>query len=194
MDQERIDDYIRQNRERYTREAIRQQLTAAGHDPSAIDAAWDRLAATAPAPSRPGGWRPGWREFLVLLGVGAIGAAAVWAGYGYGAWVIAPIVYAVILTIGFGIAKVISILIDQGRTTVAAVLLGIAAVVTAYLGIINDFSTVAVGAAALLGLLAIGLLAVGNRNRGLLATIGAGLPILVWLVVTGTCYAPLFTG
>ena len=197
MHQEQIDEYIRQNRDRYTHEAIRQQLTAAGHDPAAIDAAWDRLAATAAVTAavtaRPAGWRPGWREFLVLLVVGALGAAAVWAGYDYGAGVIAPVVYAVILTIGFGIAKLISVLIDQGRTTLAVVLLGIAALVTAYLGIINDLSSVAVAAAAVLVLLAIGLLAFGERNRGLVATIAAGLPILVWLVVTGTCYAPLYT-
>ena len=193
MDQERIDEYIRLNRERYTREAIRQQLTAAGHDPAAIDAAWERLAATAPASPEPVGWRPGWREFLVLLVVGAIGAAIVWAGGDYGAGVIAPAVYAVIFTIGFGIAKLTSILIDQGRSTVAAVLLGIAAVVTAYLGIMYGLSMVAVAAAVVLGLLAIGLLVVGDRNRGLLAMVAAGLPILVWLAVTGTCYAPLVT-
>ncbi len=46
----------------------------------------------------------------------------------------------------------------------------------------------------MLGLLAIGLFAFGGRNRGALVTIGAGLPILAWLAVTGTCYAPLFTG
>ena len=130
----------------------------------------------------------------MLLAVGAIGAALVWAGGDYGAGVIAPIVYAVIFSIGFGIAKLTSILIDQGRSTAAAVLLGIAAAVTAYLGITNGLSAVAVAAAVGLGLLAIGLLAFGGRNPGLLAGVGAGLPILVWLIVTGTCYAPLFTG
>ena len=193
MDQELIDEYIRQNRGRYTREAIRQQLTESGHDPAAVDAAWDRLAASSPASMRTDGWRPGWREFLVLLVVGAIGAALVWAGGDYGAGVIAPIVYAVIFSIGFGIAKLTSILVDQGRMAVAAALLALAAVVTGYLGIINDLSTAGVGATALLGLLAIGLFVFGDRNRGLLAAIAAGLPILVWLVVTGTCYTPLYT-
>jgi hypothetical protein len=191
-----IDEYIRQNRDRYGPEAIRQQLTAAGHDPAAIDAAWERVGASSTTPARPAGWRPGWREFLVLLVVGAIGAALVWATYAgsYGGGLIAPIVYAVIFTIGFGLAKLISVLIDQGRSNAAAVLLAIAAALTAYLGIINGLSVIAVAAAAALGLLAIGLFVFGGRNRDVLATIGAGLPILVWLVVTGTCYAPLFTG
>lgn len=192
MDQ-RIADYISANRGKYTREAIRQQLAAAGHDPAAIDAAWERLAAAEPASAKPVGWRPGWREFLVLLAVGAIGAAIVWAGGDYGAGTIAPIVYAVIVSIGFGIAKLTSILIDRGRVTIAAGLLGVAALVTGYLGVFNELSAVGVAAAALLGLLAIGLLAFGDRNRGLVATIAGGLPILVWLVVTGTCYAPLYT-
>jgi hypothetical protein len=38
-----IDEYIRTNRDRYTREAITQQLMDAGHERDAIDAAWDRL-------------------------------------------------------------------------------------------------------------------------------------------------------
>lgn len=193
MDQDQIDEYIQQNRERYTREAIRQQLTAAGHDTATIDAAWERSGASSPPSTQPVGWRPGWREFLVLLVVGAIGAAIVWAGGDYGAGVIAPVVYAVILSIGFGIAKLTSVLIDQGRSTVAAVLLGVAAAVTGYLGLINGLSAITVAAAAVLGILAIGLFVLGDRNRGPLAAIGAGLPILVWLVVTGTCYAPLFT-
>ena len=189
-----IDEYIRQNRDRYTREAIRQQLIAAGHDRSAIDAGWERVGAVSTTPTRPAGWRPGWREFLVLLVVGAIGAALVWAGFDYGAGVIAPIVYAVIFSIGFGLAKLISILVDQGRNNAAAVLLAIAAAVTAYLGIINNLSAVALAAAAVLGLMAIALFVFGGRNRDVLATIAASFPILVWLVVTGTCYAPLFTG
>ena len=47
-----IDEDIRQNRDRDTREAMRQQLTAAGHDPAAVDAAWERVEAssTRPAP------------------------------------------------------------------------------------------------------------------------------------------------
>jgi hypothetical protein len=40
----RIDDYIRENRQKDTREAIRDQLVTAGHDPAQIDEAWALLA------------------------------------------------------------------------------------------------------------------------------------------------------
>lgn len=39
----RITDYIRANRRRYTREAITQQLVAAGHDPAEIERVWAAL-------------------------------------------------------------------------------------------------------------------------------------------------------
>ena len=38
-----IEDYIRANRELYPRATISDQLLAAGHDPTAIEAAWDRV-------------------------------------------------------------------------------------------------------------------------------------------------------
>ncbi|HLE89410.1 MAG TPA: hypothetical protein VI733_05100 [Candidatus Limnocylindria bacterium] len=40
-----IDDYIRQNRERYTREAIREALIAGGHEPAAVEEALQRIGA-----------------------------------------------------------------------------------------------------------------------------------------------------
>lgn len=43
-----IRDYIAANRDKYTAEAIRAQLLAAGHDPAAVDAELARLAATPP--------------------------------------------------------------------------------------------------------------------------------------------------
>lgn len=45
----RIDEYIRENRERYTGDAIRGQLIASGHDPQAVDEAIQRLGLSAPA-------------------------------------------------------------------------------------------------------------------------------------------------
>ena len=53
----RIADFIRDNRRRYTREAIRQQLIQAGHDPAAIDATWAALDAPTrtPLPARGSG-------------------------------------------------------------------------------------------------------------------------------------------
>ena len=54
----RIADFIRENRGRYTREAIRQRLIEAGHSAEEIDWTWDRLAASEPeAPARPSGYR-----------------------------------------------------------------------------------------------------------------------------------------
>lgn len=42
-----IDEYVRANRDRYTHEAIREQLIAAGHDPATVDAALERAATPA---------------------------------------------------------------------------------------------------------------------------------------------------
>lgn len=184
-----IDEYIRANQARYTREAVRQQLVAAGHDPASIDAAWERVSASERAP-RSTGWRPGWREFLVLLVLGTIGAAILWAGESYGAGVIAPVMYAIVLSIGFGAAKLTSILIDHGRSTTAAVLLAIAAVVGIYMTIINGPSLINVGVTAATGIAAVALFLFGNSNQRLFGMIGAVVPILIWLVVTGSCYAP----
>src|SRR5918998_4279177 len=62
----RIADYIRENRGRYTREAIRQQLIDAGHDPKEIDATWAVLdAPDADDTAGEGFWRRFW---LYLLG------------------------------------------------------------------------------------------------------------------------------
>ena len=48
-----IADYIRQNRERYTREAITEQLREAGYPKEAIDATWEQLAGEALASEAP---------------------------------------------------------------------------------------------------------------------------------------------
>ena len=52
---EPIDDYIRDNRGRYTREAIRENLITAGHDPTAVDQGWSRAEAVNAAESVPKG-------------------------------------------------------------------------------------------------------------------------------------------
>lgn len=125
-----------------------------------------------------------------MLVVGTIGAALVWAGGDYGSGVIAPVIYAFVLSIGFGVAKLTSLLVDQGRSTTAAVLLGIAALVAGYMTIINGPSLINVGVTAVTGVAAVALFLFGNQNQPLFGTIGAVIPILLWLVVTGTCYAP----
>ena len=63
----RIADYIRANRGRYTRQAIRQQLIDAGYDPAVIDNTWAVLdTPDADDVAGPGFWR---RFALILLGV-----------------------------------------------------------------------------------------------------------------------------
>lgn len=65
----RIADYIRANRARYTREAIRQQLIDAGHDPAEIDRTWAILdTPDADDVAGEGFWR---RFALIVIGVNA---------------------------------------------------------------------------------------------------------------------------
>jgi hypothetical protein len=71
----RIADYIRANRRRYTRDAIRQQLIDAGHDPAEIDATW-RVLDTPDADdvAGEGFWSRFW---LYLIGVNLVVFAVV---------------------------------------------------------------------------------------------------------------------
>jgi hypothetical protein len=62
-----IHEYIRANRDRYTRQAINEQLLAAGYDQAAIDAAWAML--DAPDPDATIGQRFWGRFWLYLLGI-----------------------------------------------------------------------------------------------------------------------------
>jgi hypothetical protein len=73
-----IRDYILANRDRFTREAIREQLIAAGHRAEDVDSTWEELAATQP---RRSGFN-GLAVFAVVLlvmgaAVGAFGALLV---------------------------------------------------------------------------------------------------------------------
>jgi hypothetical protein len=73
----KIDDYIRDNRAKYTPEAIRAQLIAAGHDSAAVNAAWDRAVRDSQTPpsTRSGGGLAVFAVILFVLGglVGAFG-------------------------------------------------------------------------------------------------------------------------
>jgi hypothetical protein len=40
-----LDDYLRANRDAYTRDALTQRLIDAGHDPNAVEEAWSRIGA-----------------------------------------------------------------------------------------------------------------------------------------------------
>ncbi|MDQ2935831.1 MAG: hypothetical protein M3R49_12820 [Chloroflexota bacterium] len=64
----KIADYIRAHRDRYTREAITQQLIAAGYEPAAVEATWDALRGDAanPPPRRRGA---GYVMTVYLLGL-----------------------------------------------------------------------------------------------------------------------------
>lgn len=187
-----IDEYIEQNKATYTREAIRENLVTAGHDPAAIDEAWERLGASNAAP-KPTGWRPGWREFLLLVIGGAIGAAAVWSGQPYGAGGIAPIAYVIIVSIGFGIAKFISITIDRAGSGAAAFYMVLATVGTLLISAINGFAPLLLALTAGTVVLATVFFFLRRSERAA-GMIGAALPIVVWLLITGTCYAPLVSG
>ena len=65
----RIADFIRANRRRYTREVIREQLIAAGHDPAEIDATWAALDAPDPDAVAGEGFWGRFGLFLVGLNV-----------------------------------------------------------------------------------------------------------------------------
>jgi hypothetical protein len=83
-----IRDYILANRDRYTHEAIREQLIAAGHSAEDVDPTWDELAATEPRPSRLNGLAV-FAVVLLVIGAafGAFGALLVTslnANYGNG--------------------------------------------------------------------------------------------------------------
>jgi hypothetical protein len=65
-----IQRYINANRDRYTRESIRAQLIAAGHDPTAVDAELERTALPAAAPLKRGTVTAYvWATYLVGAGV-----------------------------------------------------------------------------------------------------------------------------
>jgi hypothetical protein len=61
-----IADYIRANRDKYTREAIRDQLIAAGHDHGAIDEAWHAVEAEATGAQGPPASRVGIVAYVVI--------------------------------------------------------------------------------------------------------------------------------
>jgi hypothetical protein len=105
MDQ-RIADYIRANRDRYTREAIRQQLVDAGYDPAVIERTWAILdTPDADDVAGPGFWR---RFALILLGVnvGIFLVVGLLSGMllNVGASAVLLIIFAVVLVIGALIA------------------------------------------------------------------------------------------
>ena len=99
-----IDEYIRANRGRYTREAITQQLCTAGHDPADVEAAWVRVAeAPREAPARQeAGVGTTLLAVLLALGYGAAILLALWATQSGGAVTVLMVAY-IAAMIGGGI-------------------------------------------------------------------------------------------
>ena len=128
----------------------------------------------------------------MLLAVGALGAAFVWAGEPYGAGGIAPIVYVVIVSISFGVAKFFSNSIDQSGSGLTAILMAIATVVILLISAINAFAPILLGAAVATAVFAVVFFFL-RGNAWAAGMVGAALPIVVWLLITGTCYAPLLS-
>jgi hypothetical protein len=98
-----IHDYIRDNRDRYTRDAIRQQLLAAGYDAAQIDAAWAML--DAPDPDATVGERFWGRFWLYLIGINLaalliVGLLSGLLGAPAGGGVALLVILAIVLAIG----------------------------------------------------------------------------------------------
>jgi hypothetical protein len=71
-----IDDYLRANRDAYTREALSRRLIESGHDPATVEAAWARVESEGAGSSPPlPGRQPGIGTVLLII--------AVVVGYGY---------------------------------------------------------------------------------------------------------------
>src|SRR5918992_555359 len=130
----RIADFIRANRKRYTREAIRQQLIDAGHEPDDIDAIWEMLHAPDPDVAGVGCWGRFW---LYLIGLNV--AAFLLVVLSTGALAYGAVGLAIVLAIALGIGALISWAIvaatgptRMGRTT-AMVIGGIIPLIFAFL-------------------------------------------------------------
>jgi hypothetical protein len=76
---EDLDQYLRANRDRYTRDALTAEAIKAGHEPADVEAAWQRIdrADAGLSPSSPPAGRPGLGTVLLI--------GAIVLGYGYAA-------------------------------------------------------------------------------------------------------------
>lgn len=192
---EQIAQYIRENRDRYTRQAINDQLKAAGHDARSIDEAWAVVgAAERPDPELP---RVRYRS-LVLILVILGGVAAFIAGssgpYVGPLWAISYVISAlIVMGIGIGMTRAAS-----GSGWIAVVVLaGLAWAAALWV----TATTVAAGGDPLPGFLATGVAAVVtltafavHRYRQAVPLLAYALPVLGWLAITGVCVSPLLTG
>jgi hypothetical protein len=106
-----IEDYLRENGTRYTSEALRQQLIAAGHDPTEVDAALrETEASRAPQLAEARSGRRRFWLWAIGLHIAALVVATVWflLGSTSGAYIaIALVVLALVLLIGLTISGLI---------------------------------------------------------------------------------------
>jgi hypothetical protein len=109
---QQITDYIRANGTKYTREAIREQLIAAGHDPVQIDGVWELEMSSVREGAAGGGLAAVARAFFIVGAViGALGAFAALGVSPYTGSASAPIflvIYAVSYgAIGYGLVRLL---------------------------------------------------------------------------------------
>ena len=118
----RIADFIRDNRQRYTREVIRQQLIEAGHDPAEVDATWAALDAPDPDATAGEGF---WGRFgLFVVGLNAAVFLLVFLSTGLANSFELAVILAVALSIGALIAWALVAATgpaQMGRTTAMVV-------------------------------------------------------------------------
>jgi len=181
-----IRDYIRANRDRYTREAITAQLAAGGHDPDDIEAAWDETE-RAGSPPEPTGPVAAW-VLAILIVLGVVAVFVTWRNQSYGANVIAPIVYAIATSIAVAASYGIARLAQRGAARAAAVWLGFFGLASAVLFWLLTLWPIAIGLLVVFGASAVVLSRSGTMGRGVMVV--SWLPLLIWLVSTGTCVAP----
>jgi len=190
-------EYISANRDRYTREAITEQLVKAGHDPGSIKDAWARSDAAVESAAYPAG-RPRYGLVaLVLLALGGLVTFVIWSDLYAAGGFIATLSYVItgLVTMGIGIALTRA---ASGRAWAAVVVLGVT--VTAgllWVAIGNSVNGYVDGAsflaAALAAVTTAAVIAV-HQYQAQIPYLAYALPVLGWLAVTGICMSPLLTG
>jgi hypothetical protein len=192
---EQIADYIQQNRDRYTREAITDQLIKAGHNPSAIEEAWamSNAALEAAADARP---RYG-RFTLALLAIGGLATFVIWSGlYSTGGGGLATLSYLITGLVAIGIGIALTRAASGGAWVVVLALAVLSTFGLLWVALANSaygYGAVAFLAPAIAALAAVSVIAV-HRYQVQVPYLAYALPVLGWLTVTGICMSPLLTG
>jgi len=191
---DQIAEYIRANRGRYTRQAIDDQLKAAGHPAQSIEAAW--VAVGPPEGAEP--VLPGVRYGPVVLGLLILGGVATAiAGrdsyFGAALWVLSYLISVlIVMAIGIGMTRVAA---GSGwRTLVVLVgLLWAAMLWVTVSALAGGDPTPAFMGAGIAGVATLTAIAVHRYHRDV-PLLAYALPVLGWLAVTGLCVSPLLMG